>query len=248
MAAALDLVISCKTKAKDYMKNIGTRWNLNSTPLLTPPAYPAANNFRHRDQSPRSLCVSVLLFALLFGSAMVVQAQGTNEVPDAAKCLTPFKRQVVDAHQQRYGMSCIPMSVEMVLKLLDRVPQPFYELQEAWKEKADGNFNDFDGKSVKGVTFHKQFGLPRNSEFPFERLFATIDSELKAGRFVIVSLASSQVSWHMYVIFDEDPNGDFVAVSKIGSRTIDARRVKETIRRMKGTDILTYEVEAPGAK
>ncbi len=52
----------------------------------------------------------------------------------------------------------------------------------------------------------------------------------------------------MFVIFNEDPDGDFVAVSKIGSRTIDAKQVKETIRRMQGTDILTYELAAPGAK
>lgn len=190
----------------------------------------------------------ILVFVSWLTGAMLVQAQGTNELRDAGKCLTPFNREVVDAHQQRYGMSCIPMSVEMVLKLLGRVPQQFYELQDAWKEKADGNFSDFDGKSIKGVTFHKQFGSARNNQFPFEKLFATIDSELKAGRFVIVSLASSQVSWHMYVIFNEDPNGDFVAVSKIGSRTIDAKQVKATIRRMQGTDILTYELAAAAAK
>ncbi len=229
------------------MKSIGTRWNPASIPLFRLPAYVAGSHSQPRGQSRTSLCVCVLLFASWFTSALV-QAQGTNELRDASKCLTPFNREVVDAHQQRYGMSCIPMSVEMVLKLLGRVPPQFYELQDAWKEKADGNFSDFDGKCIKGITFHKQFGSARNNQFPFEKLFATIDSELKAGRFVIVSLASSQVSWHMYVIFNEDPNGDFVAVSKIGSRTIDAKQVKETIRRMQGTDILTYEQAAAGAQ
>ena len=36
-----------------------------------------------------------------------------------------------------------------------------------------------------------------------------------------------------------------MAVSKAGAKTIEATRIKETIRTMKGTDILTYE---PAAK
>jgi hypothetical protein len=186
----------------------------------------------------------LLLVPALFALVLTTSGQETSKGDPARKRLTPFKRQVVDSHEQRYGMSCIPMSIEMVLKLLGRAPGTYYELQDAWKEKADGSFSNFDGKTIAGTTFHKQFGMPRGSEFPLEKLFATIDSELKAGRFVIVSLASSQASWHMYVIYDEDADGDFIAVSKLGTKTIEATKIKETIRNMKGTDILTYEPAA----
>jgi hypothetical protein len=134
------------------------------------------------------------------------------------------------------------MSIEMVLKLLERVPASYYDLQNPWKEKADGNFRDFNGKTIEGVTFHQQFDLRRNDQFPLAKLFETIDRELKAGRFVIVSLTSGS-GWHMYVIYDEDAEGDFLAVSKVGARTIEDKHVKKTITRMKGTDILTFELK-----
>ena len=165
-------------------------------------------------------------------------AQGEKPKP----CLTKFDRQIVDAHEQRYGMSCIPMSIELVSKLLGRVSPDYYELQTAWKEKADGSFRDFNGKTIKGVTFHQQFDLKRNGQFPLTKLFETIDRELKEGRFVIVSLASAS-GWHMYVIYDEDADGDFLAVSKAGSKSIEEKHLKSIITKMQGTDIMTYEVK-----
>ena len=185
-----------------------------------------------------------LLIALLLCSWLpAIIAQETNKSDVPKTCLTKFNRQVVDAHEQRFGMSCIPMSIEMVLKLLGQVPSDYYELQNPWKEKADGNFRNFDGKIIKGVTFHQQFDKERNDQFPLAKLFETIDRELKAGRFVIISLTSGN-GWHMYVIYDEDADGDFLAVSKIGSKTIEARHVKNIITRMKGTDIMTYELKS----
>ena len=47
----------------------------------------------------------------------------------------------------------------------------------------------------------------------------------------------------MYVIYDEDAEGDFLAVSNIGSETIEANHVKKTITSMKGTDIMTFELK-----
>lgn len=183
-----------------------------------------------------------MLIGLLFCSFLRSSSAQDAQKAEAPKpCLTKFSRQIVDAHEQRYGMSCIPMSIEMVLKLLGRVPSDYYELQNPWKEKADGNFRNFDGKTIKGITFHQQFDLPRNEQFPLAKLFETIDRELKAGRFVIVSLVSGS-GWHMYVIYDEDADGDFLAVSKVGAKTIEAQHVKKIITKMKGTDIMIYEL------
>ena len=184
--------------------------------------------------------ISVLLVWLSCSFLPTLHAQETNKTP-STPCLTKFNRQIVDSHKQIYDMSCIPMSIEMVLKLLERVPGSYYKLQNPWKNKTDGNFSNFDGKTIEGVTFHKQFGLDRNDQFPFSKLFEAIDQELKAGRFVIVSLASGS-GWHMYVIYDEDAGGDFLAVSKVGSRTLEAKHVKTIIKAMKGTDILTYQL------
>jgi hypothetical protein len=158
--------------------------------------------------------------------------------------LTRFDRRIIDAHQQRYSMSCIPSSVEMVLKLLGRVPASYYDQQTAWKEKADGSFHDFDGKLIAGVTFHQQFTMARNSEFPLAELFARIDHELQAGRFVIVGLASPGGGWHNWVIYDEDTGGEFLAISKSDKwKTVEERHVKQVVAKMQGTDIGTYEAK-----
>jgi hypothetical protein len=155
---------------------------------------------------------------------------------------TKFDRRIIDAHEQRYFLSCVPSSVEMVLKLTGRVPQSYYELQDAWKNKADGCFDTFDEKTFAGVTFHRQFCMARDSEFPLARLFETIDRELKAGRFVIVGLASGRGS-HNWVIYDEGVDGEFLAVSKGGRWTFQHSHVKEAITQMQGTEIGTYDLK-----
>jgi hypothetical protein len=93
--------------------------------------------------------------------------------------------------------------------------------------------------TIKDLTFHLEFMRPRNDEFPLDELFGRIHQELEAGRFVIIGLASGG-GWHNWVIYDEAADGEFLAVSKFGSKTIHRRDVKETVRKMKGTDIGTY--------
>jgi hypothetical protein len=195
------------------------------------------------------------LILILSAGLLAGCASHVNHRPDTAQqqppssqkpCLTKFNQQIIDQHAQRYDASCIPSSVEMVLKLLGREPVTYYELQDDWKNKSDGTFGYFDNRTINGVTFHRQFFLPRNDQFPLPNLFQTIDSELKAGRFVIVSLPSD-AGWHMYVIYDEDETGDFKAVSKIQTQTIFTEHVKQIIQAMKGTDIMTYDIgKQPG--
>ena len=48
---------------------------------------------------------------------------------------------VVNSHAQLDDYSCIPSAVELVLKLLGRVPHDFYDLQRAWANRSDGSFN-----------------------------------------------------------------------------------------------------------
>jgi hypothetical protein len=174
-------------------------------------------------------------------------AKGTG---GATTVVENFDRRIVDEHKQLFDSSCVPMTVELVLKLTGREPVDFFKLQEAWKNKTDGSFGDFDGKTLAGLKFHRQFTQPRGKDFPLKRLFATIDRELDAGRYVIVSFQSGAHSWHMHVIYGKSADGDFVAITKSGSkasgaRTVVVKNVKEIVRKMKGTDILTYEVRRP---
>lgn len=154
--------------------------------------------------------------------------------------MPPINKQVLDDHRQLYEASCIPSAVEMILKLIGRVPRDYHELQDKWKDKTDGSFADFDNVTIKGVTFKVRFRLPREDNFPFGDLFCTIDNELDENRFVVISLPS-QGGWHMFVIYDKDKNGDFLALTKDSGQTICRRDVKQAVCRVKGTDILTYQ-------
>ena len=155
-----------------------------------------------------------------------------------------FDKAAIDQHRQIYDLSCVPSAVEIVLKLTGRVPAEYFELQEAWRNKADGSGKDFDAVSVAGLTFHQQFALPRKRGFPFKKLFATIDAELSAGRYVITGLPLGNKNFHAWVIVERLANGEYRAVSKAGADTIEVRNTRTIIRRMKGTDLLTYRPTA----
>jgi len=54
----------------------------------------------------------------------------------------------------------------------------------------------------------------------------------------------------MHVIYGKDANGDFVAITKSGSKatgaqTVVVKHVKDILTKMNGTDILTYELHRP---
>jgi hypothetical protein len=150
---------------------------------------------------------------------------------------------IVSQHQQLDDYSCIPMSVELVLKLLGRVPADYYDLQREWRNRTDGSFAAFDGRIVSGV--RPQFSLARDVKFPLDDLFRTIEGELAAGRFAIISLAMPG-GWHMFVIHEKLPSGEFRAVSKLRrpAATVVTEELRAIVRQMKGTDILTYEIVA----
>lgn len=166
------------------------------------------------------------------------------DTPPAKFAVPGYDPKKVDAHRQDYDWSCIPMTIELVLKLLDREPADYFVLQDKWKNKRDGNFADFDGRTIAGVTFHKQFGQPRGPRFPIDDLFKTIDDELDHGRYVIISLFTG-FSYHMYVIVGRTASGDYHAVSKEGEQTLTVTNVKARVREIGGTDIVTYTLGEP---
>ncbi|TDQ11752.1 hypothetical protein [Pedobacter metabolipauper] len=159
----------------------------------------------------------------------------------------PRAKSIHDAavnHKQIYNSSCIPMSVELVLKYNKKVLPDYYKLQNNWKEKTDGTFNNFDGKTIEGIQFKHQFNLKRGDSFPFNQLFKTIDAELTAGRKVIISLPSGYNFWHMYVIDGKADSGDYIAYSRYfnDNNLITMQNIKKLIFEVKGTDILTYRI------
>jgi hypothetical protein len=151
---------------------------------------------------------------------------------------------IVKAHRQLAQFSCIPMSIEFVLKLLKLVPSDYFELQEKWNNFSGGTFACFDGQTLYGLSFKHQFSVDGGRNFckqKMEKLFNTIDQELDEGRYVIISLAEDG-GWHNYIIYDRAPNAEYLAVSKKCDGTRKYDDVKRRVSEMTGTDILTYRV------
>ncbi|MDR0265457.1 MAG: hypothetical protein LBJ04_19730 [Sphingobacterium sp.] len=146
---------------------------------------------------------------------------------------------VVNNHNQIFQMSCIPSAIEIILKYYNVVDFDFYDLQNEWKDKADGSFRNFDKKELYGITFFQKFVLPRDENFPIDSLFQTIENELKSDKKVIISLPSD-TGWHMFIICKQTPDGEFVSYSKLGSHTLILRNTKEIVRKSNGTEIMTY--------
>lgn len=157
--------------------------------------------------------------------------------------IASYNKKIIDTHKQIASHSCIPSAVEMVLKMNAKVEPEYYKLQEEWNNRRDGSFALFDGRALFGLRFARKYDHPRGDTFPINEMFSFISNELKAERYVIVSLPSPG-GWHMAVIYDENDD-DFVAFTKLresnASETAELRGIKASIRAIKGTDILVYE-------
>lgn len=177
----------------------------------------------------------VFSLVVLLSTSVIFHAKAQTQKTDNYD----FFDTVVNNHNQIFQLSCIPSAVEMVLKYYKVVGFDFYDLQNEWKNKTDGSFRDFNNKELYGITFFQKFVLPRDTTFPIDSLFQTIENELKAGRKVIISLPSD-AGWHMFVICKQTPDGEFVSYSKLGSHTLILRNTKEIVKRSNGTEIMTY--------
>lgn len=157
-------------------------------------------------------------------------------------------RIIIDQHEQRFKYSCIPSAIEMILKLENRVKSDYYALQKKWGNKTDGNFNCFNEIIIKGVKFYHQFPNKRDSNFPFNDLYRAIDDELYSGRYVAIALPEGchkgcfGGNFHNFIIFRKNDHNDYEALSKDWEKTILLYNVKYWVRKLGGTDILTYKI------
>jgi len=150
--------------------------------------------------------------------------------------------ETVDKHQQIYPSSCIPSSIEMILKYNNKVGLNYFNLQHDWKNRNDGSFDYFDGKTINGLKFRHRFRNKRGAGFPLVELYKTISDELANRRKVVISLVSGQRMWHIWVIDGIAESGDFVAYSRDFNNgyTMVIADVKKRVKAMQGTDIITY--------
>jgi hypothetical protein len=149
---------------------------------------------------------------------------------------------ILSAHKQLYFLSCVPMSVELVLKLLNKLPLNEFPFQVLLGPAKSGGFVQYDGKTHYGVTFKREFTQSRTPSFPLAALFEKMRGEIAARRFVVVSLDNGEGGYHMYVVHSYIPStGEFETVSKDSmGHELRIADVKSRITKMQGTDILPY--------
>ena len=161
-------------------------------------------------------------------------------------------------HRQVSNGSCIPMSVELVLKAIGLMDENTFIFQ-------NDSTTSYQSHWVKGLTY--PFGRPRVrfarqfllTDYPeysndrgqhffddghFEKLFATIDKELDEGRYVIISLKSGENCYHMEVIYNKisDKKYETVTYDNNGpSPKFYEHNLRDRVEEMGGTDILTYK-------
>ena len=149
--------------------------------------------------------------------------------------------EVLNAHTQIEGNSCVPMSVEFVLKLLGRMDLTIYPFQKDLNKH--GNSDWANGFIFNKVKFTRLFNQPRDNQFPLKALFDKISYEINSGRYVIVTLEVGRdergTLWHNYVINKILDNGEFGAITKY-SENDKITDVSKRIEVMQGTDIIIY--------
>lgn len=178
--------------------------------------------------------------SLLLGTLIAAQSNAAETSEPVPRIGPRYDPAIVDRHEQIADFSCIPSSVELVLKMLGRVPLDYFDLQRSWKVRADACFDDFENRTIAGVTFHRKYAMARCPMFPLKAMFAAIDAELAAGRYVIVGLRNEDGSFHAWVIVERLPTGEYRAVSKNQKTTIEHIEVKKWITGMQGTDLGIY--------
>ncbi len=167
-----------------------------------------------------------------------------------------INHQLIAQHKQIHEDSCVPMSVECVLKLLGLMRQGDFSFQYDPSKSGQSNW-------VKGlrypainpiVEFNREFMLSdygvssdRGQHFMenyFFKLFERIDEELNHNRFVIISLSSGYNRWHNEVIFEKIGESDYKTLTfyhRTDGVQILTHKLKERVQQMEGTDILVYK-------
>ena len=104
-----------------------------------------------------------------------------------------YVRQIADKHSQKYQDSCSPSTIELVLKVHERVPPDFYELQDKYKNENVG-FEPFAGQEVHGLRFTEHKEPP-----PFIRLRGLVGMEHGANRCVVVATIEPHGKAHVWL-------------------------------------------------
>ncbi|MCX6247754.1 MAG: hypothetical protein NTW10_08475 [Bacteroidetes bacterium] len=174
-----------------------------------------------------------------------------------------LNQKVLDSHLQLFEASCVPMSIELLMKLNGNVKEDYYDLQKGKSSEKfkieDGYGGEYNGKTIEEVTFTHRYTQGRGSSFPLDDLFKDIKDELDHGRFVLLAFENGYrydqqgrvigINYHGCVVYGYSEDGEFLAVTKNHNPTDPTKptpphyinNIKERVIKMGGTDILCYK-------
>lgn len=153
-----------------------------------------------------------------------------------------LNEEVLKNHKQKYANSCVPMAIELVLKLMGKMDIDDYSLQDEKGDKSRGGI-DYNLKIKNGVEISLDFDILRGPTFPLEQLFEKITQELDEGRFV--NCACRDKVWqnfHAYVIYGYQDD-EFLAISTDLNlpEVYFIDNMKSRLKDNKGSDLLTFK-------
>jgi hypothetical protein len=122
--------------------------------------------------------------------------------------------EILKIHKQVFQNSCVPSSVEMVLKLEGILEPHSFKIQEQCGDTGRSG-DDFDGirysKGNNSIKFSKKiFG-------DLKSVFDAIKSELRSNKYVIVPLKTgiqnNARTYHNHVIYDFTEQGEYRTIT-----------------------------------
>lgn len=153
---------------------------------------------------------------------------------------------VITNHDQKYKDSCVSMSVEFIVKLVDPSQINYYNQQLTYQNGGIGG-SIFNNQTINNITFSHQFNQPRGYAFPLTNLFHTIKDELDNDRYVQIALVSGKptatyINYHCWIVYGYNDKGEFSAITKYFNQPqpVYITNVRQQLTAIGGSDILIY--------
>ncbi len=162
---------------------------------------------------------------------------------------------IVRGHQQLYPDSCVPMSVEFVVKLVDPTQLQYYDQQHQYPNGTIGgqHYNNQILNNIQFTHLYPQSSHPRGQNFPLPELFRIMKYEIDHNRFVQLGLKSGVIIdlngvvtgtlYHGWVVYGYDNQGEFLGVTRYHhhNNPIFSQTIRQDITTLQGTDILIWD-------
>jgi hypothetical protein len=171
--------------------------------------------------------------------------------------MSDLRLENIELHKQNVWNSCVPMSVELVLKLIGLLDPAVTPLQDDpkkigtsdWIKRPQFKFPHENPKIIfdreylnvdKNEPDHTDEALQKN----LEPTLKTIDTELQSGRYPIISVrTSSDDSTHNIVVYGkiDDDNYKTITFHYQSGVLNQPENLRQKIIERKGTDLITYK-------